>query len=58
MARPWFKRLRELSEKVRNAGIQGVEMKWLSMGDSTNYTIAVEEGANIIRLTRPFYEDE
>ena len=58
MARPWFRQLRELSEKVRNAGIEGVEMKWLSMGDSSNYTIAVEEGSNIIRLTSPFFEEE
>jgi uncharacterized pyridoxal phosphate-containing UPF0001 family protein len=38
-------------------GIPGVEMKYLSMGMSNSYRIAIEEGANMVRIgTRLFGE--
>ncbi len=45
--RPFFRRLRLLKEQFK---IPGVEMKYLSMGMSNDYHVAVEEGANIIRV--------
>lgn len=57
-ARPYFKRLRELSEEIRKAGIDGIEMKWLSMGFSENYQIAIEEGSNIIRISSPIFPED
>jgi len=47
-ARPYFKKLREISEGLRN--IPQVEMKFLSMGMTNDFEIAVEEGANMVRI--------
>lgn len=49
-ARPYFKATRSVFEQIKNAKIPGVEMRYLSMGMSNSYKIAVEEGANIIRV--------
>ena len=46
--RPHFRRMRELFESLKN--ISNVEMKWLSMGMSHDYEVAIEEGANLVRL--------
>lgn len=46
--RPVFRRLRELAAKL--AGIPGVTMRYLSMGMSQDYVVAVEEGANLLRI--------
>lgn len=48
--RPCFRMLRELSEEIRNAGIEGIEMDCLSMGMTNDFEAAIEEGANIIRV--------
>jgi len=48
--RPYFRRTRELFEKIKRMNIPNVEMKYLSMGMSDSYRIAIEEGANIVRI--------
>lgn len=53
--RPAFKLLKELNEKIKLENIPCVEMKYLSMGMSDDYEIAIEEGANIIRLGRVIF---
>lgn len=54
-ARPYFRKLRELQDRIGDANIAGVEMKELSMGMSGDYETAVEEGATIVRIgTRIF----
>ncbi len=54
-ARPYFRKLRELRDRIEGAEIAGVEMKELSMGMSGDYETAVEEGATIVRIgTRIF----
>lgn len=54
-SRPYFKVTRQTFERLEARQIPGVEMKYLSMGMSNNYLIAIEEGANIIRIgTRLF----
>jgi pyridoxal phosphate enzyme (YggS family) len=45
-----FRELRELAGKVAALGIAGVEMKVLSMGMSSDYRIAIEEGSNMVRI--------
>ena len=45
--RPLFRRLFELYSSIQ---IRDVEMKYLSMGMSNDFEVAVEEGANMIRL--------
>jgi pyridoxal phosphate enzyme (YggS family) len=48
--RPYFKKAKECFDRV--AGIYGNQLDWkyLSMGMSDSYKIAIEEGANIVRL--------
>ncbi len=48
--RPHFKLTKEIFEKVRKMHLENVEMKYLSMGMSDSYKIAIEEGANIVRI--------
>jgi pyridoxal phosphate enzyme (YggS family) len=49
-ARPYFRRLRELSEEIAALGLRGVEMTELSMGMSGDFEAAVEEGATLVRV--------
>ena len=48
--RPYFRRTKELFEKIRDMDIPNVEMKYLSMGMSDSYRVAIEEGANMVRI--------
>lgn len=49
-SRPYFVETRKVFEKIKSLYIPGVEMNYLSMGMTNSYRIAIEEGANIIRL--------
>ncbi len=56
-ARPYFRKTREIFDRLRDLSVPGVEMKVLSMGMSNSYRVAVEEGANLVRIgTRIFGE--
>lgn len=55
-ARPWFRALRELAERLRAEGISGVGMEHLSMGMSGDFEAAVAEGATLIRVGRALFE--
>jgi len=48
--RPYFRRLRQLFEEIAGRGWAEVEMRYLSMGMSGDFQVAVAEGANIVRL--------
>ncbi|HNM14508.1 MAG TPA: hypothetical protein PKJ64_07045, partial [bacterium] len=48
--RSYFRRLRELRDFIREQNIPNVEMNALSMGMSSDFEIAIEEGANYIRI--------
>ena len=49
-SRPYFRRMRELFEQVRDLRIPKVEMTDLSMGMSNDYPVAVQEGATMVRV--------
>lgn len=49
-ARPVFRRLRELSMRVADADIKGVQMRCLSMGMTNDFEVAVEEGSTLVRI--------
>lgn len=49
-ARPYFKTTKALFEQIKMLEIPHVEMRYLSMGMSNSYEIALEEGANIVRI--------
>lgn len=48
-ARPFFRRLRELKEEIVSR-YKGIDMDYLSMGMSQDFEVAIEEGANILRI--------
>lgn len=45
-----FRDLRRLSEDIAKLNLKNVEMKILSMGMTNDYKVAIEEGANMIRI--------
>jgi pyridoxal phosphate enzyme (YggS family) len=49
-ARPYFIQMRELAQAIAAEGIPGVAMDELSMGMSSDYLAAVEEGATLVRV--------
>ena len=49
-ARPYFIETRKVFEILRQQKLPGVEMKYLSMGMSNSYRVAIEEGANMVRI--------
>ena len=49
-ARPYFRITKRLFEDFQTLGLPGLEMKHLSMGMTNSYRVAVEEGANLVRL--------
>ncbi|MFO0795527.1 MAG: YggS family pyridoxal phosphate-dependent enzyme [Candidatus Brocadiaceae bacterium] len=48
--RKCFKLLKELNDKIVKEDIDRVQMKYLSMGMSNDYQIAIEEGGNMVRV--------
>lgn len=48
--RPVFRRLRELSKEVEALRLPRVEMRYLSMGMSNDFEVAIEEGSNMVRI--------
>lgn len=53
--RPAFASLRELADKVTAQRYPGMEMRFLSMGMTNDFEIAVEEGANLVRIGRAIF---
>jgi pyridoxal phosphate enzyme (YggS family) len=54
-ARPYFVETRKLFKKIKAFNLPGVEMKHLSMGMTNSFRVAIEEGANMVRIgTRIF----
>ena len=45
----YFKKMKELFEEI-NADAHGPNLQYLSMGMTNDYEVAIEEGANIIRI--------
>ncbi len=49
-ARPYFRKTKEIFEKIKRQAFPNVEMKYLSMGMSNSYKVAIEEGATLVRI--------
>ena len=49
-SRPYFVETRRIFEKIKGLKLPNVEMRYLSMGMTNSYKVALEEGANIIRI--------
>jgi pyridoxal phosphate enzyme (YggS family) len=49
-SRPYFAEARRVFEKIKGLRLRNVEMKYVSMGMTNSYEVAIQEGANIIRI--------
>ena len=48
--RPLFREMKELFDELKSRDFKNIEMKYLSMGMSHDYKVAVEEGSNMVRI--------
>ena len=53
--RPYFRRMRDWFERLRDAGIEGTALDTLSMGMSGDCIVAAQEGATMVRLGRALF---
>lgn len=49
-SRPYFIATRGTFERIKKLALPNIEMSYLSMGMTNSYKIAMEEGANIVRI--------
>jgi len=49
-ARPFFRRLREMSDSIRVRKLPAISMENLSMGMSHDFEVAIEEGSTCVRI--------
>ncbi|PKM85182.1 MAG: YggS family pyridoxal phosphate-dependent enzyme [Firmicutes bacterium HGW-Firmicutes-11] len=50
MVRIYFRMVRELFETLKETSHPRLDLKWLSMGMSNDYKVAIEEGSNLVRI--------
>ncbi len=50
-----FKKMKEKYDNISTLHFKNVEMKYLSMGMTNDFEIAIEEGANIVRIGTGFF---
>lgn len=56
MVRPYFSLLRNFKDDLSARNLpENVEMNYLSMGMTNDYEVAVEEGANVVRIGRAIF---
>ena len=49
-SRPYFVETKKLFDEIKKLDLPNVEMRYLSMGMTNSYRVALEEGANIVRI--------
>ena len=49
-SRPYFVETRRIFERLKKLNLPNVDMKYLSMGMTNSYQVAIEEGASIVRI--------
>ncbi len=57
-SRKYFAKLRELASQIREKFIENVSIKYLSMGMSNDFEVALQEGANMIRVGRALFKND
>lgn len=55
--RPYFRRLRELKDEANSLRIAGINLRYLSMGMSSDFEVAIEEGATHVRIGTALFRD-
>ena len=54
-ARPYFRTLARLRERYARLGMAGLPLRELSMGMTQDFTVAIEEGATLVRVGRAIF---
>ncbi|MFC1950001.1 YggS family pyridoxal phosphate-dependent enzyme [Chloroflexota bacterium] len=49
-SRRYFAETKKVFDRIKGLNLPGVEMKYLSMGMTNSYRVAIDEGANMVRL--------
>jgi len=49
-SRPYFIETRKVFERIKRLNLTNTDIKYLSMGMTNSYRVALEEGANIVRI--------
>ncbi|MEE4270643.1 MAG: YggS family pyridoxal phosphate-dependent enzyme [Thermoanaerobaculales bacterium] len=55
-ARPYFVETKRLFDELQPVRSPNVELRFLSMGMSNSYHVAIEEGANVVRIGTKLFE--
>jgi len=55
-ARPYYHALKKLFDEI-NRAIPAVKLEYLSMGMTQDFEVAIEEGANIVRIGRAVFSE-
>ena len=48
--RPYFRRTKKIFEKIKILRLPNIDMKYLSMGMTNSYRVAIEEGSSMVRI--------
>jgi uncharacterized pyridoxal phosphate-containing UPF0001 family protein len=48
--RPVFRELYRLYAELNSLKLANTDIRWLSMGMTNDYMVAIEEGANLVRI--------
>lgn len=57
LVRECFRKLKSLSDELRQKNISNVKMETLSMGMTGDYLLAVEEGSTMVRIGRKLFKN-
>ncbi|GAI16324.1 unnamed protein product, partial [marine sediment metagenome] len=49
-SRPYFVETKKIFERIKKLNLPDIQMRHLSMGMTNSYKIALDEGANIVRI--------
>jgi hypothetical protein len=50
-----FQRLQAIFEQLKQTGIQNTTMRWLSMGMTDDFELAIQAGSNMVRIGRAIF---
>lgn len=57
LCRPVFRELAQINKKFEGKQYKNVQCKYLSMGMSGDFEVAIEEGANIVRIGSAIFQE-
>ncbi len=56
-SRPYFVTAKKIFERIKKLNLPDIQMRYLSMGMTNSYKIALDEGANIVRIGSKIFGD-